>query len=77
MARRKKKAKYNPDKALLKNSIYVVKGAEPRKSKGDVQKVTECKASSEAMEKGKKMAIIEAYAKEHRISLTQAMIHFM
>lgn len=79
MAKRKKKAKYNPDKAMFKSSIYAVKGVRKSADKkaGMRQRVAESNASMTAMEKGKKMALIEAYAKEHGVSITQAMIHFM
>jgi len=35
------------------------------------------KATKTAIENGKKTAMIEAYAKEHAVTVTQASIHFM
>lgn len=76
----KAQARFRPDKALVKTGIYAVE--EPKSQKKEAEEAErlnaiETKASRIAMEKGKKMAKIEAYAKEHRITITQAMIHFM
>lgn len=76
----KAQTRFRPDKALVKTGIYSVE--EPKSQKKEAEEAErlnaiETKASRIAMEKGKKMAKIEAYAKEHRITITQAMIHFM
>lgn len=81
MAKKKKaKSKFTSDGALLKNGIYAVKGAKPKrvsKKRVHLHNVALSNAAGAAIEKGKDMAKIEAYAKEHRVSITQAMIHFM
>lgn len=77
---KKKKPKFNPDKALLKNSTYATKSVlKQGAKKGDSAKINtaESNASKTSLENGKKMAKIEAYAKEHGLTITQAMIHFM
>ena len=81
MARKKKgKSKFSAKGALLKNGIYAVKATMPKKGRkkaGASPYVGEVKATGAAIHKGKKMALIEAYAKENRVTIAQAMIHFM
>ncbi len=81
MAKSKKhKSKLSTDGALLPNGIYACKKAKPKRRSKKAVMLQEAKLhrdTSKAIEKGKKMALIEAYAKEHKVSLTQAMIHFM
>ncbi|MBL0451337.1 MULTISPECIES: hypothetical protein [Aeromonas] len=83
MAESKKKRKKTAkivDGAMLNNATYAVKGAGNSKpSKNMVMKINakECSTTKKAIEAGKKMATIEAYAKEHKITVTQAMIYFM
>lgn len=77
---RKKKTKYNPEKAMLSNSTYSVKGAGNRRlSKTESAKLNSkiTKESKDNLNKGMKMAEIEAYAKKHKITIAQAMIKFM
>ncbi|MDC7816118.1 hypothetical protein [Pseudomonas sp. BLCC-B112] len=76
----KAQARFRPEKALVKSGIYAVE--EPKSQRKVAQETErlnaiETKAARIAIEKGKKMAKIEAYAKEHGITITQAMIHFM
>jgi len=75
--RRRKK---NPGSALLGNNIYAVKGSKnrkPSKQQRLILAVAQTAASKKEMEQGKKMAKIESYAKEHKITISQAIIHFM
>lgn len=77
---KKKKHKYNPDKALLGNSVYAVRGAQnrtPKKGESARKNADQTKTSQSSIDNGKKMALIEAYAKEHGITIAKAMIHFM
>nr|WP_314565943.1 hypothetical protein [uncultured Pseudomonas sp.] len=77
---KKKKPKFNPDKALLKSSVYAVKSVlnqGTKKADSAKRNTAESNASKTSLENGKKMAKIEAYAKEHGLTITQAMIHFM
>lgn len=78
MAKKKKKVKFK-DSPLLKTAIYAVKGTQKRVDKNAATKANaaQTKESQAAIDKGKKMAKVEAYAKEHGITVTQAMIHFM
>lgn len=78
MARKAKRKSINTP--LLKNNIYAIsKAGSKRCSTKQLLKANakETKASQDAIERGKKMAKIEAYAKEHGISITKAMVHFM
>lgn len=78
--KRKAKNKFPSDGALLKNGIYAVKGAKPKrvsKRRVYMHNAALSKAAADAIEKGKQMARIEAYAKEHRVTILQAMVHFM
>lgn len=81
MAKKKKaKIKSTSDSPLLKNGIYAVKGAKPKrtsKKRAHLHNIALSNAAGTAIKKGKEMAKIEAYAKEHCITITQAMIHFM
>lgn len=81
MAKKKKaKAKFTTGGALLKNGIYAVKATRPKKRRKKAatgQDVAQANATGVAIDKGKKMALIEAYAKENRVTITQAMVHFM
>jgi len=73
-------AKNNPNAALLNNNAYAVKGSKTKRpTKAQSARINSAvtKQSKIAMEKGQKMAKIEAYAKEHGVTITQAMIHFM
>jgi len=76
---RKKKRTFNPKTAMVSSSLYAVKAAAPKKRNGAAARIAaiEAKESITAMEKAKQMAAIEAYAKEHKVSIAQAMIHFM
>lgn len=77
---KKRKSKFSTDGALLPNSIYACKKAKPKRPSKKAIAMHEAKLhreTSKAIEKGKKMALIEAYAKEHRITITQAMVLFM
>lgn len=81
MAKKKRsKSKSTSSGALLKNSIYAVRGSRPKrvsKKQAQIRNAVESNAAGVDIAKGKKMAIIEAYAKEHGITITQAMIQFM
>ena len=75
-----KKSKKVRSTKVLKNANYAVSGA--GRSGAKVKAVSahydkQDKASNKSAANAKKMAKIEAYAKEHNISITQAMIHFM
>lgn len=72
----KTKRRFDPRKSLVKSALYAVKATQPNKSKTSVG-IAEAQTSREALEKGRKMARIEAYAKQHNVTITQAMIHFM
>lgn len=77
---KKRKSKTSAAGALLPNNIYACKKAKPKRPSKKAVMLHEAKLhreSSKAIEKGKKMALIEAYAKKHEVSITQAMIHFM
>lgn len=79
MTRKRKKAK-GSGTPLLNNGIYAVKGSKNKRlTKKDAYKVNAkvTKQSKDALEKGAQMAKIEAYMKEHNVSMTQAMVHFM
>ncbi|WP_157032967.1 hypothetical protein [Halomonas sp. S2151] len=64
----------------LKNSVYAVKGARNTRSgmkavfRGNAKQTKQAK---DAIARGQQMAKIEAYAREHKITIAQAMIHFM
>lgn len=73
---KKAKRRFDPSKSLVSSALYSVKATQPKKSKNSAGKA-EAQTSWEALEKGRKMARIEAYAKQHQVSITQAMIHFM
>ena len=77
---KKKTAKNNPSAAALRNSSYAVKGSRNRKPNRKIEARVMDKGTREAgktIEKGQEMAQIEAYAKEHNCTITQAMIAFM
>lgn len=77
---RRKKPKHNEDQALLKTGVYAVKGSKNsnagRAKRNRLGKAFG-EASQERMDQAKRMAQIEAYAKEHNITIAKAMIHFM
>jgi hypothetical protein len=81
MARRKKNkrtAKNNPNAALFGDkNIYAVKGAGLKKTGTGGSLVKASSEAGKAISKGKKMAQIEAYAKEHGCTITQAMVALM
>ncbi|MFP3343908.1 hypothetical protein R0J87_15520 [Halomonas sp. SIMBA_159] len=77
---RRKKHKHEPNSAVIKNSVYAVKGAKntnPPKKAMFKSNAKQTKQARVAIENAQRMAKIEAYAKEHKITVTQAMIHFM
>ncbi|MGY2462278.1 hypothetical protein [Vreelandella sulfidaeris] len=77
---RRKKPKHNESQALLNNSVYAVKGSKRRRGskKAEIRgNAKQTKQTRVAIENGLKMAQIEAYAKEHNVTIAQAMIHFM
>ena len=79
MSRRKKKPA-SGGTPLLKNGIYAKSGAGPKRRNKKQMAMANAKTTAEskrALEKGKKMLEIEEYAKKHKITITQAMIHFM
>lgn len=66
--------------AMLPNAVYAVKGArnkKPSKSIAIKSNAKDSSATKKAISDGKKMAKVEAYAKEHKVTIAQAMIHFM
>lgn len=68
----------NPNAALLGDAnIYAVKGAGLKKTGtgGSLEKASS--EAGKAISKAKKMAQIEAYAKEHGCTITQAMVALM
>lgn len=76
----KKKKKKAKSTAVLKNSNYDVKGAGNNRMVTSAMKAknkAEESSSRKAISNARKMAKIEAYAKEHGITVTQAMVHFM
>lgn len=78
--RKKKPRRTTPSAAALRNSSYAVKGSRNRKPNRKIEARLLDKGTREAgktIEKGQKMAQIEAYAKEHNCTVTQAMIAFM
>ncbi len=82
MARKAKKPKTTGRGALLKNHIYKdfggTKQSRKARSRVSARKARdERRETTEAISKGQQMARIEAYAKEHRISVTQAMVRLM
>lgn len=81
MGNKKKKFKHpKNDQALLPNAIFAVRGAKSKKaSDADIMKANMklSAATRRATEKAVQMAKIEKYAKENKISITAAMIHFM
>jgi hypothetical protein len=77
---KKGKSKYTSKGALLKNGIYAVKATMPKKARKKASTspyIGDVKATGAAIDRGKKMALIEAYAKENQVTIAQAMIHFM
>lgn len=72
----KKKVKFDPNKALLKSGLYATKATKPR-SKSGPSALALNKAAGASIEKAKKLAEIEAYAKANGISVAKAMIELM
>ena len=79
MAKRKGK-KRSTHRGLLKNGDYAVKGAtnkRPSRKVAGEKAASEREASKKRLKDARKMAKIEAYAKENNVTIAQAMIHFM
>lgn len=74
MAKRKKT--YDPKKALVKSGLYAVRTTRKRIPAGPSAAVLS-RAAGKEIETAKRMAAIEAYAKEHGITVAKAMIHLM
>lgn len=77
---RKKNHKHEPSAAAINGSVYAVKGAKntnPPKKAMFKANAKQTKQARVAIENAQKMAKIEAYAKEHNITVSKAMIHFM
>lgn len=79
MARKRKStARSNPNAVLLNNNVYAVKGSKNRKPHSSVGADIRASAKTgKQIKQAKQMALIEAYAREHGVSIAQAMIHFM
>jgi len=79
MARKKKKNKAQPDYSskLAQHGIYATSTKKPSKKAAIKANAAQSSATRKATEKGKKMAEIELYAKQNKVTITQAMIHFM
>ncbi len=82
MAKKRKKPSAGGSGALLKNHIYKDFGGgkqskTARRRAGAQRSREEHQTSMDAMTKGQQMARIEAYAREHGISITQAMTRLM
>lgn len=67
--------------AVLPNSVYqtktVCKGIGTLQQSGRARFKHETKESAARLKERARMLQIESYAKEHGITITQAMIHFM
>ena len=77
-SKRKRTAHNNPNAALLNNNAYAVKGSKNRKP--HTSATADIRASAKTgklIKQAKKIALIEDYAREHGVSIAQAMIHFM
>jgi hypothetical protein len=79
MAKKQSSKRKGKSTAFVKNANYATKGAgnNPTKTGAIKTPTQEVAISRTALANARKMAKIEAYAKEHDISLAQAMVHFM
>jgi hypothetical protein len=86
MAKRKKNgrtAKNNPNATMLgSTSLYRTKDTHPRTRKENSKAIkdeltADMNRASKEICKGQHMAKVEAYAKEHKCTITQAMIALM
>jgi hypothetical protein len=73
---KKRKPKFNTAKAIVSSGLYAVRGTQPKLTPGPGAAV-ESRETGQRIERAKRMAAIEAYAKQHRVTIAQAMIHFM
>lgn len=74
MAKTKRNAKTNPRAALVRGSEFRTTNKH-RSNREDL--TAEAGAATKAISKAKHMALAEKYAKEHGVTLTQALIALM
>lgn len=78
MTKSKKNKRRVKSTSFVKNANYATGGAgnNPNKYTGKTSS-EETATSRKSLSNARKMAKIEAYAKKHGITVTQAMVHFM